>query len=286
MTVRGLLSLLFLSCGLLLSAGCGRGDGGVQIAETDEPIYQEGKQLLRQGRDAEALARFLKVIEQRGERAAPESHFEAGLLYLRHMKDPVSAIYHFKKYVDHPPANAKQVQSVRELINTARREFAATLPGRLLEDQSTRLDQVAELEALKRENQELRAELATLRGNLTATQSRPPRSMLTLDPVMSPAPNTGAPPIHDGNSPAFTPAPSPARRPDDVFQPAPTAPTRGGATTARPPAAPSGRTHTLKPKETLFGISRQYGVRLEELQRANGITDPTKVKEGTVLKIP
>lgn len=291
MTVSRLIPMLLVSCGLLLVAGCGRGDGGIQIAEQDESLYQQGKQLLRQGREAEALGQFLKVIEIRGERAAPESHFEAGLIYLRQMKDPVSAIYHFRKYVDYPPANSKQVQSVRELINTARREFAATLPGTLLEGQSARMEAAAELEALRRENEDLRAELATLRGNAGAAQNRPNRLVFPpVDPAVRPAPapaNTTAPAQGGGGAVSFSPAPSPTpRASEEFFQPAPSNSGRGAASNPRANAATSGKTHTVKPGEGLWRIAKQYGVSPEAVARANGITDPTKIKEGTVLKIP
>ncbi len=45
-------------------------------------------------------------------------------------------------------------------------------------------------------------------------------------------------------------------------------------------------THTLQKGETLYSISRQYKVPYEALISANGISDPTKLKIGTVLVIP
>lgn len=60
-----------------------------------------------------------------------------------------------------------------------------------------------------------------------------------------------------------------------------------------PPAPPSadysGRhsgTYTVQPGDSLYGISRNFGVPVGELQRANGITDARGVKAGTVLRIP
>jgi murein DD-endopeptidase MepM/ murein hydrolase activator NlpD len=44
--------------------------------------------------------------------------------------------------------------------------------------------------------------------------------------------------------------------------------------------------HTLKPGESLYGIARQHGVTLAELQRVNGISEPTRVRAGTVLSVP
>ncbi|HWR13063.1 MAG TPA: LysM peptidoglycan-binding domain-containing protein [Rectinemataceae bacterium] len=45
-------------------------------------------------------------------------------------------------------------------------------------------------------------------------------------------------------------------------------------------------THTLEKGETLYSISRKYKVSYEALAAANGITDPTKMRIGTVLIIP
>jgi murein DD-endopeptidase MepM/ murein hydrolase activator NlpD len=44
--------------------------------------------------------------------------------------------------------------------------------------------------------------------------------------------------------------------------------------------------YTMRPGDSLYGVARTHGVLFSELQRVNGITDPTKVKPGFVLKVP
>ena len=44
--------------------------------------------------------------------------------------------------------------------------------------------------------------------------------------------------------------------------------------------------YTVRQGESVYGISRTYGVPVAELQLANGITDPRGVRTGTVLKVP
>ena len=44
--------------------------------------------------------------------------------------------------------------------------------------------------------------------------------------------------------------------------------------------------HTVKPGENLYGIARANRTSLAQLQQVNGIVDATKVKPGTVLKVP
>ncbi len=55
------------------------------------------------------------------------------------------------------------------------------------------------------------------------------------------------------------------------------------------PPADRGRYHgsyTMRSGDSLYSISRSYGVTVAELQRVNGITDPRSVRTGTVLRVP
>lgn len=45
-------------------------------------------------------------------------------------------------------------------------------------------------------------------------------------------------------------------------------------------------THTVAPGDSLYKLARQYNVKSAELQRVNGITDPRRIRPGTVLKVP
>lgn len=53
-----------------------------------------------------------------------------------------------------------------------------------------------------------------------------------------------------------------------------------------PVAEASGPSHTIKAGESLYGIARQHHVTLAELMRINGITEPRRVRVGTVLRLP
>lgn len=54
------------------------------------------------------------------------------------------------------------------------------------------------------------------------------------------------------------------------------------------PAARRGRavTHLVQPGETLYRISKRYGVSAESLMRANGISDPRELRVGASLVVP
>jgi tetratricopeptide (TPR) repeat protein len=267
-------------------AGCSDSDRLSYASEVDEPNYREGQSLLKTGRKQEALNAFLKVIEKRGDEA-PESHLEVGLLYLQHINDPLSAIYHFKKYLALRP-NSPQAPLIKQRIDAATREFARTLPAQPLESQLQRVDLVATLDRLKQENESLKQELADLkagRNNAAALNEE----------NAGPAANTGATPTA-GLSFSMGPPPSVHTRPplSQPTRPAASTPARGAPVTAPPATAgarPSVRTHTVQPGDTLSKLAQQYynnRAKWRDIYSANRkvMKSETDLKVGMVLKIP
>ena len=59
-----------------------------------------------------------------------------------------------------------------------------------------------------------------------------------------------------------------------------------GAELAEDADVPEGAIHTVEAGQTLWRIAREYGVDLEDLARANGITDPDVLAVGQVLFVP
>lgn len=268
---------------LVLAGGCDRGDSLTLSSETDDPFYRQGQQLSKQGRNQEALNAYLKVIAKRDE-TAPESHLEVGLILLRHVKDPIAAIYHFRKYLELQP-NSRQAVYVRGLIDTAKREFARTLPATPLESQADQLEKQDQIDRLLRDNDQLRAELASLRAGVPAP---PVRSQAPLDyqdsggaPVIKITTVQPEPAAVD-DSP-ITYAPVSAAEPEPLVKTVtPTAPTR--------PAA-SSRTHTVARGDTLFSLAQKYygnRAKWRDIYAANRDVMPneTALKPGMQLKIP
>jgi len=164
-----LFSLLVLAA-MLFVAGCERSDTSPFTAEIDEPGYRRGKELIKQGRNQEALSEFQKVIDKRGLSNSPESHLEVGLLYQYHIKDPIAAIFHYRKFRELKP-NSQQADLVRQRIDAATRDFAKTLPGQPLENQLDRLDMSDEMLRLQRENEKLKTDLAAARAGKAAADT-------------------------------------------------------------------------------------------------------------------
>jgi tetratricopeptide (TPR) repeat protein len=284
---------LVLAASALLALAAGPGCGGDSpslSSEMDDSNYREGQQMERQGRWDEALAAYLKVIDRRGD-AAPESNLDVGLIYLNHIKDPIYAIYHFRKYLELEP-NSKQAIYVRGLIDAAKREFARALPGQPLESQTEHLGVEEQVERLQRENDDLRAENDALRagGPVPATHS----STIDLGSIPSPQslsdapPAAEAPPAADSSSPISL---APVDSGDTGTAAISEAPGEQPRDSTPAPAA-SVRHHTVTRGDTLFSLAlKYYGSRSKwrDIYAANrGVlaSENSPLKIGMDLKIP
>jgi hypothetical protein len=289
MNVRHRFSTAFALAVLLLGAGCTGGDNTPFALETDESFYQQAKQLQRQGRNPEALTSYLKLIEKRGAQNAPESHLEAGIIYLHDIKNPVEAIHHFQRHLELQQLTGAQQARVRSLIENAKREFARTLPGRFNDEQAARPGGMDAVDRLQRENDELRAEIARLKGGAVPflrTTRGPVEPVEVLPPPVT-ATNAevavrAAPP-----PPNLAMAGMAASAPSFGGRQPPTRPPGSSGPAALPPA---GKRHTVAAGENLFRIAQKYGVKPEAIALVNRETLPkgiaSPLKPGMELKVP
>ena len=82
---------------------------------------------------------------------------------------------------------------------------------------------------------------------------------------------------------------SPAHRHEMAVAAKRTAPRPITAPASEAPSATSTEwtgSYTVSPRDSLYAIARRHNVKVSELQAANGISDPTRLKPGTVLKVP
>ncbi len=89
-----------------------------------------------------------------------------------------------------------------------------------------------------------------------------------------PAPAVRAVPLADEMEEAATP---PARK-KAVPVPAPVA-------AAKPKPATGSRSHVIGKGDTIYNVAKRYGISPNEVMRANGISDPSRLQMGQVLKI-
>jgi LysM repeat protein len=89
---------------------------------------------------------------------------------------------------------------------------------------------------------------------------------------------TAAPAITEVPATA-SPAPTPASTPAATPSPTPAPPT--------PKPTPAYRTtYTIRYRDTLSGIAAKFHTTVLAIERLNGITDPTRLRVGQVIKIP
>ena len=206
-----MINICYLSCHLLLIASCGPQDELIQ--EEDHPAFERGKSLLKVGKGKEALDEFLAVTRRLSE--CPQSHLECGrlLLSLDGRKDPVAAIYHFRRYLLLEP-NSREASKVEQLIITAEREILRKLPGEPYGEYLDSLELKEANDLLKREVSDLRIRLGMPRnnqiqgGSSTETLSKKPAPVLVapnvsvlIKPARPPGPeNTQSYVVKSGDS--------------------------------------------------------------------------------------
>jgi LysM repeat protein len=183
----------------VILAGCGP-KAGYALREEDEPAYQRGEVMLRENRRDEALLAFESVVDAR--RDCPESHLELGRIYMDHVKDPISAIYHFRKYLELVPDSDVSKQ-VTQLIETAKKDFARSLPGDPLSGMVSGGDLADQYKKLRAENDDLKRALAALQE--PARSGRSGQSAAPVAPAPSVQPSAAAQPVaRAASSKAYT----------------------------------------------------------------------------------
>jgi LysM repeat protein len=102
-------------------------------------------------------------------------------------------------------------------------------------------------------------------------------SIDTTPPTPAPMPVVEAPPA---------PKPEPVKvvQPKPVPTPAQLTQTKPETKKSTPSAA--GKSHTMTKGETLYSLARKYGVSITAIQKANKITNPNAIREGSKLIIP
>ncbi len=297
--MRSLPSLVLVSALALAGlggAGCAPQANLTFTAELDDPDYRRGKELLRMGREADALKQFLKVIDQRGG-AAAESHLDAAILYHRHIKDPISAIYHYRRYREMRP-NTEQARLALQSIEACIRDFARNLPAQPMDNQVDRTSMLDSLDRLQRENLQLKEQLAAARAAILDTTRQSPVALnepsqggFAVDvPDAVTVPGAGqraVPPEFSapvGVSP-IQPVPQVPTPPAPVVRQAPQAQSPAPVSTA------GMRRHIVQKGDTLQSISlRYYGTRsrFRDIYAANRDVMPNEstLRIGMELRIP
>ena len=170
-------------------------------------------------------------------------------------KDPVAAIYHFRRYLLLEP-NSRESSKVEQLIITAEREILRKLPGEPYGDYLDSLKLKEENERLTRENADLRARLGIPVSKSSLQAVKPAATSNKPMPVLA--------------SPSNIPRIRPAR-----------------------PAGPTQmQTYSVQSGDSLYAISRKFygdSSRIDLIYEANRDVMPSKdslLSIGQKLRIP
>jgi tetratricopeptide (TPR) repeat protein len=226
--------------------------GQGQLEEEKESHYIAGRSCASSMDYRGAIEEFKKAL-----RANPDSasaHFQLGWLYEEKEPDAAAAIYHYESFLKLRP-KADNAEFVRQRISNCKQDLAKTVMPLPIPAGMQR-----EFEQLIEENKRLSVETERLRtalaGRLQSAPTNPPSSTV---PGVAPNPPTGS---------ASRSAPRPAASEASAAS--------GGAM----------RTHVVQPGETPVSIAKKYGVKLDELLKANPGLDPKRMRVGRRLNLP
>lgn len=226
--------------------------GQDEFEEEKEAHYLAGKSCLSGMDYRGAIEAFEKAAEVNPRSAS--AHFQLGCLYEEKVPEPAAAIYHYERFLKLRPDSDKAEFVKQRVVNCKQDLAKLVMPLPIPAGMQREFEQLAEdNKRLREDNERLRAQLA---GH--------PSMFLTNAPapgVTRPVPNPASPAA--GNS----------------SRPLP--PAAGG----RVPA-PVQRTHVVRAGETPMSIARKYGVKLDDLLRANPGLDARRMPAGKKINLP
>jgi len=281
----------------LALAGCNLANKEeVQSDDASNPHYKQAQQDLDANNPQAAVGDYEEALANNPKLAG--AHYELGIIYADKLSDPVSSIYHFKRFLELAPSSDKKDQ-VQGLIDKQSVAFAATLPS--ANAPAPNADELAKLQndnaALKKQADDASKTIAELQSQLTkhhghqAMQTPPPAEHLGPAPVVMTPADLGAP-----SSPPPNVAPEGPLRAVAVDTNAPDVnamPPPGVAGTNGAPAAPSGpsKTYTVVKGDSIWKIAHKMypgdtknGE--DKILGANPGIDPKRLKLGQVLVVP
>lgn len=252
---------------LLAAAGC----GGLQTPrEEDHPLMRRAMALERAGSTDEAIAAYQRVLESRPTFARAHLNL-AGLYNQPPKEDFLRACYHYERYLELRP-KAENAKNIRELIERAKINFAATLPS------AQSQEMLGVVSDLRKENATLRARISELQGTPSPAAPSPapaPASAATRSSTRTATPSTPTATASPTAAAATSSAPA-ARVPLALPPPAP---------------APGPRTHVVQAGETLSSIANKaYNdpSAWRKIYDANRdkLSSPSALRQGQTLVIP
>jgi len=245
--------VLTLSALVVGAIGCNPTSGSQSRLE-DDPDFVRGKSRLARKNIDGAVLSFREALANNPSNAA--AHFELGLIFYEPSNEKnnyVSACYHFQRHLE-LQRDSRHAGNIEGFIRACKKEIAKDIamapipPSEINAIHSLR----TQLAKVSSENSHLKSQVQAMRGRLQQAGSKVPEVAVAAG---------GSPP---SVKPSNTPRPNYGSRSSQT------------------------RTHTLKPGESLYSISRQYGVPFAVLKAANSslMRNSRDLKPGVTVYIP
>ncbi len=253
-----------------LAAGCDRLGGGPG-AEEREANYIAGQNFALQGQKDKAIASFEQAVLVNPSNAA--AHLFLGDLY-HDQHSFINAAYHYNRHQELLERRGQKPDvSAANRLKNCEMQLAVKYSKELSAEQNE-----SAIEDLRRQL----AEKNNVIQRLQAENLQRSTTNSTLPAVTETAARSTAP---ESASSAKTPV-SPVQ---ETINPAGQETSRNVAKTDKTRTAnpvSASRTHTVKSGETPSLIARKYGVSVKALMAANPGLNPSKMKVGSVVRIP
>ncbi|MEZ5405239.1 MAG: LysM peptidoglycan-binding domain-containing protein [Verrucomicrobiia bacterium] len=272
--------LIFISLGFLLVGCSPEARKESQNNDYESSTFKRAKEKYELRDYRGAISLYEEVL--RDNPLMAKTHLELGLIYNDKMGDPVSAIYHFRRYLKLKP-NAERAKIIEEWIARAELAIASSQPNSPMESTEQFVQLQKENLLLKQSTEKLQQELNTLRYQVAESKklSAPlvNASVATEKTIVSTPPAT----TPTTNTVVLRLVTNSATAPPDIAK---------AEKTETPLAASvASKKHTVLAGETLWRIAvRYYPEQVKEgtqkIMEANGLTDAAKIKSGQVLIIP
>jgi tetratricopeptide (TPR) repeat protein len=111
---------------LLVLTSCQPPQQGLDAEDERNPYFRKGSKLAADGNFHGAISEYEKALQSNPN--VQKAYMEIGILYADKLNDPVSAAYHFQKYIDARP-DAPNLSQAQTYLEKAKIDFALTLPN-------------------------------------------------------------------------------------------------------------------------------------------------------------
>jgi LysM repeat protein len=270
-----LLLLLLVACSISW-LGCSP-DAFLPVDVERDRDVQRARDALKVN-DFEGAAEYFERALERHPRSAM-IHLAYGSLCETKLGRYADAVYHYQRFLKFTRPNDSRADDIRARVKYCTERLATSVPLVVRSETIAR-----DLEIARRENIALTARLADAAKQIAFWSNEVVR--VTADLRASQSFTASQNDARDARAvEPRVPTATESSRPRSSNRTATENPT--GASTSQSLQNPQNAlTHRIRPGDTLHRISRQYGVSVEALRRANPGVNERRLLPGTVLRIP